>query len=1257
MLSVFISPITANAAIGDTWRELTTAGTKNWQGITSSVDGRKLAAVVARQTPPDVEVSTLGYIYTSADAGATWTEQTSAGSRNWSSIASSSDGTKIVASVDNGFIYRSTDSGATWSQTGAPSGTWKSVASNSDGTILAAGRINGFIHTSIDSGSSWQTSLVSFPTLWSAIAISSDGSKFAGANSAGVFAVNTVDRFTYAEPFNDLVTWTSVAMSGDGSKMVAAEIGGTLPGEATGGFIYTSTDFGVTWTKNTSAGNRLWSSVTSSTDGNNLAAAVDGGKIYQSSDSGITWTATGSISAAWNAMASNGDGRSIAAAIRDGSIYVSISVREVACGTGTYTITDGVASAGSDCTGSLVFENDVTEIAREGFRNSAITSLTLPPNLQTIRYAAFYETSQYPTLVIPNSVTLIENQAFEQGQFTSLTLGNSLTSIGDQVFYRNYGIRINSITFGTGLTSIGYAAFQNFGVDRLTIPEGVTTIAGRAFDAISSSVLVLPNSLTTLASDSFVGGNFSIVKYCGSNAAVIAYTFNVSKTCGAIVDFDRNLGSGSMSPQTSSTNTTLSSSTFTRSGYVFQGWNTQSNGLGTTYLSSDSFPFSTSPNRTLFAKWLQICDGSSPCSLGDTGPGGGVIFYVAPSLFDCGPTLSEKCKYLEYARITGTNPWSRVSAAWSGVTSTAITTTSAAIGTGYKNTLAMVNQPSGGNTSGKAGTLTRAYRGPNNLSDWYLPSIDELDALRLYDVNHTNELNQVDNFEYWSSTEVDYRSANFSVFLSGGVDVGLKSGNIAIQAIRAFGSSNFTNCGTSGTFTIANNIVTGNTNCLGSVAIPTGVTSIAEDAFTANTSITSVDIPSTVHTIGMAAFYANTSLATVTFQANSQLTSIGSAAFERTAIASITLPNSLTYLGNYAFYGNTALTSITIPEGVTQILQNTFESATALTSINLPTTLTSIEGEVFKGTALTSITIPNGVTSIGTNAFANTTALTTYTYCGAISNADLTAAGLGGKTKESCSAPVVYVAPTPVPYLKTLTTPKLNLKDGKLICTPGTYNAGYTLDGIVQGSTALFTPSSFIYNLLVNGIVQTTLTVTSSITSNSWNMPEPTSGSLITCAVTVAANGVTKTDKSTENTGAVSSALSAQTTATSAAEAAYVAAKSANSKAYQKALVDNRAQWRKEITAIRANYYEVLARINAAGSSRKMISDKSTALKIMISAQRKSAADYKASHPTALAAKDAADKAALDTKTSAIAKANATYGTFIESIGYGVLIP
>jgi hypothetical protein len=253
---------------------------------------------------------------------------------------------------------------------------------------------------------------------------------------------------------------------------------------------------------------------------------------------------------------------------------------------------------------------------------------------------------------------------------------------------------------------------------------------------------------------------------------------------------------------------------------------------------------------------------------------------------------------------------------------------------------------------------------------------------------------------------------------------------------------------------------------------------------------------------------------------------------------------------------------------------------------------------------------------------------------------------------------VVYVAPTPVPYLKTLTTPKLNLKDGKLMCTPGTYNAGYTLDGVIQGSTTtLFTPSSFTYNLLINGITQTSLAVTSSSTSQSWSMPTASTGALLTCSVTVTANGLTNTDKSGDNSAGASSALTTQSAAIATANATYAAALAANTKAYQKALVDNRAQWRSATEKIRTDYYAERDRIRSLPSTKATRALSSAALKAYTAALKKSAADYKASGPAALAAKDAASTAALDAKTTAIAKANATYGTAIESIGYGVLIP
>ena len=96
------------------------------------------------------------YIYTSSDRGASWTQATTAGSRHWTSIASSSDGTKLAAVEYNGYIYTSTDSGASWTeQTTAGSRDWYSIASSSDGTKLAAVVGFGYIYTSTDSGATW----------------------------------------------------------------------------------------------------------------------------------------------------------------------------------------------------------------------------------------------------------------------------------------------------------------------------------------------------------------------------------------------------------------------------------------------------------------------------------------------------------------------------------------------------------------------------------------------------------------------------------------------------------------------------------------------------------------------------------------------------------------------------------------------------------------------------------------------------------------------------------------------------------------------------------------------------------------------------------------------------------------------------------------------------------------------------------------------------------------------------------------------
>ena len=111
------------------------------------------------------------------------------------------------------------------------------------------------------------------------------------------------------------------------------------------------------------------------------------------------------------------------------------------------------------------------------------------------------------------------------------------------------------------------------------------------------------------------------------------------------------------------------------------------------------------------------------------------------------------------------------------------------------------------------------------------------------------------------------------------------------------------------------------------------------------------------------------------------VTSIGNSAFSRcTGLTSITIPDGVTSIGGYAFSGCTGLTSITIPDSVTSIGRYAFRGCTGLTSVTIPDGVTSIGGYAFYNcTGLTSVTIPDSVTSIGDGAFYGCTGLTSIT--------------------------------------------------------------------------------------------------------------------------------------------------------------------------------------------------------------------------------------------------------------------------------------
>ncbi len=125
----------------------------------------------------------------------------------------------------------------------------------------------------------------------------------------------------YTDIGSDQHYWTSLASSADGTKLVATKTNNQ------GGFLYTSTDSGVSWTKNTSLNPTLWAGVSSSADGTKLAVVEleslvgersnEIGYIYTSTDSGVTWTeqttAGGDGGQYWSEVVSSADGSRLAA--------------------------------------------------------------------------------------------------------------------------------------------------------------------------------------------------------------------------------------------------------------------------------------------------------------------------------------------------------------------------------------------------------------------------------------------------------------------------------------------------------------------------------------------------------------------------------------------------------------------------------------------------------------------------------------------------------------------------------------------------------------------------------------------------------------------------------------------------------------------------------------------------------------------------------------------------------------------------------
>ncbi|MDD2270555.1 MAG: hypothetical protein PHG60_03190, partial [Candidatus Dojkabacteria bacterium] len=279
------------------WATSTSAGLRNWNFIVSFSDGEGLIATASG-----------GYVYFSHNGGINWIEYVGVGSRSWTSLASSVDGSKVFVAAtafDGDMVAGSIYSLVEYA---APEIEVKSAINLSPSAISFVAYINTPHYVRgveyCTTGSS-PTPCETFENRteesgafrFGQISLTAENLDSKSFYHYRFYAENGSGR-TYSGVYTKLLNYEEweqkilpagngfrdISSSSDGMKLAVIEVFG---------YIYTSIDGGESWVERTSAGERTWVSIDSSADGTKLVAVAGGhvgAGLYTSDDSGVTWT-------------------------------------------------------------------------------------------------------------------------------------------------------------------------------------------------------------------------------------------------------------------------------------------------------------------------------------------------------------------------------------------------------------------------------------------------------------------------------------------------------------------------------------------------------------------------------------------------------------------------------------------------------------------------------------------------------------------------------------------------------------------------------------------------------------------------------------------------------------------------------------------------------------------------------------------------------------------------------------------------------